>query len=388
MKHIFIIMSLLTSTRLIADPITLQVLQDNADKNAVYSPLSLNEALAMVYAGSSGNTAAEIQKVTGWSTPANTAYYYSDFNGFLSRLDQSDIMQIKNANSLWLQESFTLEPSYLATVKLFGAESHTVDYINHTENARNSINAWVDQKTQSKIQNLIAPGALTPATKLVLCNAVYFKADWASQFEPESTQDQAFTTTKGTVQAKMMHKTASFQYSEDADMQYLYLPYKGLVTGMIICLPKTKAGLQPWLASLQPKELATIPTLFSEKYQRINVSLPKFKIETTQAELVSQMQKCGIKQLFSPAAELDGIANGQGLFVSGVIQKAMVAVDEKGTEAAAATAMMVAGCAMPIGQPIDFTVDHPFLFLIVTKAPDSKQSTVLFTGTVQNPTIK
>lgn len=380
MRYLFFILCMLTVNLVQADPLTSRVLKDSGTKNNIYSPLSLNEALAMVYAGSAGDTASEIQNGTGWGNPTQTVAFYANLNATFANLDKADQFQIKVANSLWLQKSFSLEPTYLEDLRLLNAEGHSVDFVNQAESARTDINTWVDAKTSSKIKNLIAPGLLTPLTRLVLCNAVYFKADWASPFEAIGTTKQDFTSNTGTSQVDTMHKTGHFKYFEDTDTQYIELPYKGQATSMIICLPKARNGLGNWLASLSDKQLAALPGLFDSQYERVNLALPKFKIECTQSKLALQMEKIGIKKLFSPDANLDGIAKGQGLFVSSIIQKTMVAVDEKGTEAAAATAIMVAGNAMPIEKPVDFVVDHPFVFLIVTKA----NPTILFAGVIQD----
>jgi serpin B len=342
----------------------------------------------MVYLGSKGATAQEIQKTTTWLSPDETASRFLGVNQYLDGLATTGLLQLQNANSLWFQKNFALEPDYRIQLVNFNAETYAVDFQLKTEPTRIQVNQWIDKQTNSKIKDLLAPGSLTSNTKLVICNAIYFKADWTSPFKPENSVPQPFYVGQETVQATTMHQMSSFQYAEDAAMQYLELPYKGQETSMIICLPKQKNGLNTWLNHISAAELTGIPGKFDQTYKRVNVALPKFKIETTHGHLVEQLKSLGITALFSSKANLDGIAKGQGLYVSSIIQKAMVAVDEKGTEATAATAMMLAGCAFNPDRPVEFTADHPFLFLITTKPAKAKQPVILFAGTVINPTSK
>lgn len=351
--------------------------------NVFYSPTSLTTALAMAYAGAQGDTAAEMAKVLHFNLPpgqlhpafANLAEVLNDTGGKY---------QLAVANALWTQKGFPLLPGYLEIMKRdYQAGENAVDFAGNVEMARQTINRWVETQTKERIKNLISQGALTPDCRLVLTNAIYFKADWQYPFEKEATYPQDFESRPGSAKkVDMMHSQRFVRYGENAAGKWIELPYKGGNLSMVLVLPTQRhkladveqglkaAALEQWLAGMQQ--------------QRVALALPKFRMDTAM-QLASVLGKLGMPQAFSPAtANFTAMANvpGQPLFIGDVIHKAFVQVDELGTEAAAATAItMRAGSAMNPEKPKEFICDQPFLCLI----RDQRTGAILFLGRVSEP---
>jgi len=248
-----------------------------------------------------------------------------------------------------------------------------------------TINEWVEDETREKIKDLIQRGVLTPFTRLVLTNAVYFKGDWASPFEKEATREEDFTLTDPAhaaeaIRTPMMHQTEDFGYMETDAFQALEMPYAGDRLTMVVFLPRQTAGVSAFEETMTAENLSA--WLKSLREQKVVVAMPKFKM-TVQFQLADTLKAMGMRDAFSlPPADFSGmIERGEKeLKISHVIHKAFVDVNEEGTEAAAATAVVVALELAPM-RPLVFRADHPFVFLI----RDKRTGSILFMGRVMDP---
>jgi serpin B len=254
-----------------------------------------------------------------------------------------------------------------------------VDFITATENARKTINAWVEKKTNGKIKDLISPGVLDSMTRLVLTNAIYFKGNWAKQFKENRTQDAPFTLADGKkIEVAMMNQKAEFGYMETDTFQALELPYVDEELSMVILLPKEIDALNEFEKALTTENLNQ--RLAEIHKCEVVVFVPKFKT-TSQFSLADVLKSMGMKDAFSSDADFSGINGKRDLFISAVIHKAFVEVNEEGTEAAAATGVVMRLTSVgPAAIPV-FRADHPFLFLI----RDNLSGSILFIGRVVNP---
>ncbi len=353
------------------------------DGNLFLSPYSVSTALAMTYAGARGDTAAQMADVLHFDLKGEALH--RAFGQLVERLNEQGEKggyQLSVANALWGQKGYGFLKEFLdLTEAHYGAGLHEVDFEKGLEAARQTINAWVEEETQDKIKELIPKGALDVLTRLVLTNAIYFKGDWASPFEEEETKDEPFTLLDGQkLDVPMMHQTEKFGYAEDEGLQVLELPYVGKELSMVVLLPKSADGLADLEKSLTAENLEK--WLAGLRRRNVVVALPRFKV-TCGFALGKALKSMGMTDAFSPAAaDFSGMNGGkEPLWIGAVIHKAFVEVNEEGTEAAAATAvMMVGGMARPEPTPV-FRADHPFLFLI----RDTRTGSILFLGRVANP---
>jgi serpin B len=349
--------------------------------NLFLSPMSISTALGMTYAGARGKTAEEMSAVLHLPADQEKAHEaLGSLTGELNTLAEAEGVRVSIANALWGQKGYAFRDEFLATVKKhYGGGLGEVDFA-RPEAARATINAWVEKYTQDKIKDLIPEGVLDAMTRLVLTNAIYFKGDWESPFEKHATHDAPFhLSADKQVQAPLMFQEERFPYAKAEGLQVLEMPYKGGRMSMVIVLPDkvdglsavekefTPANLEKWLGALKPTELY--------------VYVPKFET-TAQFELNKTLAGMGMSLAFDvEKADLSGMTTTEKLFISNVIHKAWVRVDEKGTEAAAATAVVAKGTAGPLEPPPTFRADHPFFFLI----RDTKTGSILFMGRVVNP---
>ncbi|MCU1391134.1 MAG: serpin family protein [Ilumatobacteraceae bacterium] len=359
-----------------------------ADPNApnlVFSPASVAIALAMVLPGAHGATAEQLAATLHADVAAALA---PSMHALLEALDGRtetvdnpagdpiDVV-LAIANSLWVQQGFDLESSYLDALSTeFGAAPQSVDYRADPETARTLINTWVETATHDRIPALLPPGAVSAATTLTLVNAVYMKAPWRKTFDRSSTAPAPFTTlAAAAVQTDAMSVVDFFGYVARSGVQMVALPYIGDDLSMLIALPDAGQPLSAAVAALgDPRGLAST---------RVAVTLPKFDIETS-VGVGEAVAALGAVDLFDPAkADLTGIATADPpLYVGAIIHQANITVDEDGTEAAAATAVLLAGGAAVEAEPIDFRVDRPFAFAV----RDDPTGAILFLGHVGDPT--
>jgi len=298
----------------------------------------------------------------------------------LNKRGQKGGYTLSVANALWGQKDYGFLEDFLELIQAnYDGGLNEVDFIKAAETARQTINAWVEKKTKNKIKNLISKGVLDSMTRLVLTNAIYFKGNWARQFKEDRTQDAPFTLADGQkIDVAMMNQKADFGYMETDTFQALELPYVDEELSMVILLPKEFDALDEFEKTLTPENL---PRWLAKIHNReVVVSVPKFKM-TSKFGLASVLKSMGMEDAFSSNADFSGINGKRDLFISAVIHKAYVEVNEEGTEAAAATGVVMRFTSVgPAPIPV-FRADHPFLFLI----RDNHSGSILFIGRVANP---
>ena len=345
--------------------------------NIFFSPYSISSALAMTYAGARGQTAEEMAKVLGIAKlgdkvhPAHASLAYK-----LKSAGGKDKPEFHIANALWGQQGLPFKPEFLQlTRRHYGAGLQEVNF-GDTENARGTINKWVGEQTREKIPELLKPGVLSNDTKLVLTNAIYFKADWLRPFDKDSTHDGTFhRTPTETVRVPFMHQEASFRVAGIGDARVLELPYVGGEYAMLIVLPNKPEDLGRIQAGLTSESISGWLAKATE--HKYDIMLPKFKMQMA-ANLVPALQQLGMTTAFNMNfADFSGCEESKQLFIAGVEHQATIDVDEFGTTAAAATAVTV---VMASAGP-RFVVDRPFLVIIRSK----QTGAIVFVGKVMNP---
>jgi len=347
--------------------------------NLFFSPYSLSTALAMTYAGAAGNTAAEMANVLHFTLPQERVHpAFARLIEDVERAGDAEGCELSVANALWGQQGFDFLPAFLQSVQTnYGAPLHQVNFA-ATDAARTRINDWVAERTRDKIKNLIRLRVLNASTRLVLTNAIYVKGDWVHPFEASATADALFwVSADRSVSAPMMQQTKSFRYGESDLCQVLELPYAGDALSMLVLLPRERADLPALEEALTHAALAQWTSGLASR--EVAVTLPKFKL-TCQFTLGKVLQEMGMGDAFGPAADFSGMTGRRDLYISAVIHKAFVDVNEEGTEAAAATAVVMRLTGLP-QPPVVFRADHPFLLLIRHKPSGS----ILFMGRVADP---
>jgi serpin B len=357
---------------------------DGTEKDATLSPVSLATVLTMLMPGAKGQTQAEMAKAMHTALPADR---FADALGGLDSAtvqraltDKADMQQY---DSVWAQKGYDIQRSYLQTLaSAFDAGVHETDY-SKPESARQLINKTVQDQTNGLIKDLFAPGSLDADTRLVLTDALYFKAKWADSFDKTLTADQPFHLLDGsTANVPMMSKEADYAYAEGNGWQYAELPYQKSHLAMGIVLPSA-GTFDTFRKGLTAGQLAAMTG--SESSTQVDLQLPKFTFDSSW-QLVPALRSLGMKSVFdSGSADLSGLpAKPEKLFVSAVVQKTHVAVDEDGTTAAAASGLsVVAGAARgePTQTVVQMHVDRPFLFLV----RDTVSGQILFLGQVTDP---
>ena len=357
-------------------------------KNLFYSPSSLSIALAMTSMGAKGNTAVQMAKALHWDAIPKEQLHTEEQH-FLQALQESNTAsnELLAANRLFVQKNFSLVQEFVeGTKKFYDAETALVDYQKDAEGARKEVNEWVEQKTKQKIKNLIPEGVFSTRTRLTLVNAIYFKGFWQNQFDEESTHSQEFFVSESEKkEVQMMHLTKKFKHVEDGGelgCQILELPYQGEDLSMVILLPHDTHGLGKLEEGLTHDKLQkALESVAQSRPHKVEVSLPRFKL-TQQFLLNDILANMGATDMFNEfKADFSGITPGpEKIYVSHVIHKAFVEVNEKGTEAAAATGVVMMARMAIMFNPI-FCADHPFLFMICHK----KSNAILFMGRVVKP---
>lgn len=353
------------------------------EENVFYSPYSVFTALAMTYEGAVGDTALDMAKVLG--IPNNNETVLKTIKSLYEYLNQNDFYNISTANALWIRENFKLLESYIDTiVNYYGGEASEIDFSN-PEEASEIINLWVENHTNGLIEDLVPPNAIDPFyTYLILTNAIHFKGTWETRFEVDNTTNRSFYLPDGeeikVPTMSIVNTNNTFNYTETDELQLLELPYTGKDMSMIILLPKNGYNLSTVRNSFNNENLSSWQESFNET--ELDIYLPKFKIETTYG-MVDYLQVLGMNKPFSDSADFSNITDEADLFISDVIHKAYIEVDEEGTEAAAATAVIMATTSVDPNQPerIEFRADQPFTFLIQQKTTGN----ILFMGNVINP---
>ncbi|XP_069709663.1 serpin B6-like [Phaenicophaeus curvirostris] len=358
--------------------------ENKRTQNIFFSPFSISSALSMILLGSKGDTEAQIAKVLSLEKAEDA---HNRYQSLLSEInDPSNKYVLKTANRLYGEKTFEFLSSFIElSQKFYHAGLEQTDFKNASEDSRKQINAWVEEKTEGKIQNLLAQGIVNSMTRLVLVNAIYFKGNWEKQFSKNTTEMPFQINKKETKPVQMMFKKDSFNmtYIGDFQTKILELSYVGNELSMIILLPDAIQDESTGLESLE-RELTyekLIDWINPEMMDctQVRVSLPKFKLEENY-DLKPLLSSMGMPDAFDMLkSDFSGISADNELVLSEVVHKSFVEVNEEGTEAAAATAgVMMLRCAMIVPE---FTADHPFLFFI----RHNKTSSILFCGRFCSP---
>jgi len=349
--------------------------------NIFFSPYSISSALAMTYAGAKGETAKQMARVLHFSLGPNKLHpALAQLTKDLNARGGSGKYELVVANRLWGAKGKTFLPDFLNLVKkYYGAGFEVVDFAASPEKARGIINKWASDQTRGKIQGPVPPGGISPEMKLVLANAIYFKGKWLDPFKKNFTIEGMpfFISPANQVKVPMMYQKEGFSWGETSGLQFLEIPYVGEELSMLILLPVKKDGLASLESRLSPQFIKGLAAY--ERQEEVEVFLPRFKLEFG-TELSDVLPKMGMTNAFSGAADFSGMTGARDIFLSKVLHKAMVDVNEEGTEAVAVT---FAPAPAPVEAPKVniFRADHPFLFLI----RDNKTGSILFLGRVVDP---
>lgn len=347
--------------------------------NLFYSPASISAALGMTFAGSENETRQQMMNVL--HIPQNSKPWMQANERITSLFNQKlDGFEVRLANRLWGQKDFAFQPSFLElSERVWQAPLGTVDFVSQPEPSRELINEWVAAQTNDRIRDLLPQGVIDRSTRLVLTNAIYFKADWMSEFNRESTQEAPFARSEGdSVNVPLMFQKDRFEFYENAQLQRLSLPYKAGETLMEIILPRDPKSLIEIEQSLSLEQFAEWNE--SARQMEVEVYLPRFKTSAS-FQMKTLLSQLGMERAFSDEAEFGGISSQEELKISEVVHKAFVEVDEKGTEAAAATGVIMTTKMARPQDPIVFRADHPFLILI----RHQPSGLILFMGRVADP---
>ena len=346
--------------------------------NLFLSPFSVSSALAMVYAGARGKTAAEMAKVLHF--PEGATEVHAAMGALIRGLNagaKKGAYELAIANALWGQKGAGFLPEFLKLVKTsYEAGLTELDFRHHSEQCRATINQWAADHTHGRIKDLIPPHGVDSSTELVLTNAVYFKGKWEKPFETSLTRPaDFFVTPERKVSVPMMYRNERFGYMDGGSFEGVELPYTGGDLSMVALVPKSHDGLKDLEASLTAAKLEQWLTKLTPT--KLGLFFPRFKM-TREAELATALTALGMPSAFRQA-DFSGMTGKRDLFLSKVFHKAFVEVNEEGTEAAAATAGVMTRAA--VARPLLVRADHPFLFLI----RDRKSGSVLFLGRLTQP---
>jgi serpin B len=351
--------------------------------NLFFSPYSIQSALAMTATGAKGDTAQQMTKVL--HLPEEAARFTGMEQGLmLSLLNQPKGYYIRIANALWGQNKHPFNPEFVSLAqRSFRAEGRTMDFSKEPDQCRQTINAWVETQTNDRIKDLLPSGSITPLTRLVLTNAIYFKGLWQTPFDKNFTKPLDFTINADQkIKTDMMYRSGYLAYVENSDLQVVELPYQGGRLSMIVVLPKKKDGLGDVELTLSAQKLNS--WVFGMKPVKVNLTYPKIKT-TYSASLSKTLPLMGMVNAFdSSMADFSGMDGTRELSISDVVHKAFCEINEEGTEAAAATGVVMrAKSAAPIKEPppVEFKADHPYLYLI----RDTQTGSLLFLGRVADP---
>ena len=351
--------------------------------NMFYSPHSISTALGMTYAGANGDTATQMAKALNFTLPQ--AQLHPAFDDLALQLasrgqgasgTNGKSFALNIANALWCEKTFNFLPDFLNTLgQNYGAGVNLLDFVNSPEPSRVTINNWVSNETNDKINNLIPAGAITPLTRLVLTNAIYFDAAWQSPFSADKTQNGTFNLLDGsTVSVLMMNNEGSYGYSKGSGYQAVELPYSGNEVAMDIIMPDA-GNFTKFESGMTADSISGI--IGNLQNSSLSLTMPKFGFDSS-FSLKAALTALGMPIAFSDQADFSGMTGNKDLTIADVVHKAYVAVDEQGTEAAAATGVIMSAMAM---MQNSLTINQPFIFVI----RDMQTGSILFVGRVMNP---
>jgi serpin B len=351
----------------------------DAEKNLLISPISISTALTMTYAGARGETASQMAAVLHLNGLADDAVH-AGYGGLIEDLNAPrEGYDLKVANRLFAQTGFPFRQLFLDTLAgPYAAPLEQLDFVRNTEPSREHINGWVADQTNQKIKDLLPQGTITQDTRIVLTNAVYFNGAWKNRFVERSTADAPFYHLDGSVgRSPLMHQENYLNYADFDDFQMLEIPYAGDDLTMVVMLPNDRDGLAALEASIDAERFQeSVESLESRK---VTLFLPKFTFRDD-ASLGTPLQGLGMTDAFGNP-DFTGISDGGGLAISDVIHKTFIDVNESGTEAAGATAVIIGTTSVDTNPVPLFRADHPFLFGI----RDAHTGSLLFLGRMTDP---
>lgn len=358
--------------------------------NIIFSPFSISLALSMTLAGAESTTEEAMMEALQYSLAEEQVH--PTFNGLLLAIEASEQekpeesegseFQLNIANSIWGQSGYPFKSSFLDILaRHYGAGMYQVDFLANPEEAREQINQWIEEETEEKIQDLIPPGAINELTRLVLANAIYFNGSWRYPFDADATKPAPFTTLEGSeVTVEMMDLSGeNLPYTSGDGYQAVQLPYLSPDFAMTVFVPDAGA-YEAFESTLDGSKIKSLTAEL--KSQPVNLKMPKFDFETS-TNAKAPLSELGMAQAFqSDRADFNGITEAENLYISDVLHKATITVDEEGTEAAAATVVIMRAESAPEPEePISLVIDRPFLFMIQHKPTGS----ILFMGRVVQP---
>ncbi|XP_072267901.1 leukocyte elastase inhibitor-like [Pyxicephalus adspersus] len=359
--------------------------ESNSTGNIFFSPISISAALAMTFLGAQEKSAEQISKALHFDGVNDVHSNFQTLNAQINKKAGS-AYTLNLANRLFGEKTFDFSSDFLSSLQsLYQAKLGTVDFLTAYEAARQEINAWVSEQTRGKIPEVLSQGSVNSTTKLVLVNALYFKGDWAEKFNAEQTTEAPFMLNKNeqkTVKMMYQKKKFPFNYVPEINCRILQLPYVEKELSMIILLPDCIEDDTNGLQKLE-KELTF------EKFQEwthpdnmypidVNVHLPKFKLEDSY-KLKSVLSSLGMVDVFDASrADLSGMSGSKNLYLSEVVHKTFVEINEEGTEAAAVTAGIAMMCML---REEEFNANHPFLFFIL----HNETKSIMFAGRYSSP---
>jgi serpin B len=355
------------------------------DDNIIFSPYSISIAFAMCYAGAKGSTDSEIADTLHFTL--GQAALHNAFNAldielakpgtYIPSGSSGDQFILKISNSTWGQKGLPFVQNFLDTLAInYGAGMNTLDFIADPESSRITINDWVSDHTEQKINDLLPPGSIDQLTRLVLTNAIYFKGSWENKFNPSNTAPVTFTRLDSTTTTADMMKQTIRTTAAEVPGEYIIasIPYYSRKASMILILPDT-GRFKAVESSLSPETLSTM--ISSMKASLLTLSMPKFDFEWGKS-IKEVLKNLGMEIPFSSGSDFTGITTAENIWIGDVIHKAIISVDEEGTEAAAATAIIMPSSAP---DPLTMTLNRPFIFMI----RENVTGTILFAGRVLDP---
>jgi serine protease inhibitor len=353
--------------------------KDSNTSNLFFSPYSISTVLAMTYGGARGETQKQMATALHFTLPDPNLYSaFGTLQKQLIQENKSRGYQLLLANALWGQKGEPFLKEFLDLTQCYGAGFNQLDFVKETEQSRQKINLWIEEKTKDKIKDLIPQGSVNRDSRLVLTNAIYFKGDWRTKFKKRDTESADFAiSAKNKVKVDMMHIKEKFKYYMDEKLQVVELPYKGNELSMLVLLPNDPENL----AEIEDTFTAESFNVFLSKMgeTEVNVYFPKFKMTWGTFSLNNALAALGMPDAFDfEKANFSGINGKRDLYISDVFHQAFIEVDEEGTKAAASTGVVSAKYG---GFSVVFRANHPFIFMI----KDNHSESVLFMGRVMNP---
>ncbi|MBW6479572.1 MAG: serpin family protein [Bacteroidales bacterium] len=353
-------------------------------QNFSFSPVSLNMALAVIYSGAMADTRNEIADLMGFEKDAEIFHtnWFHYFSGF-ARLETDTLLDFNLANRVFVEQTYPVLDSYRRDVQTFhGGAFEQMDFISNAGQAEQRINAWAEEMTRQRIKDLIPQGTLDHMTRMVLANAIYIKSDWRHPFEEENNIQKEFHAINGRIETAefMTQRESRIPYLQLDDRKVIQLPYTSPHLSLMIILPEEKAVKD--ISTYIPDAEQYKEIIDNLRREDVYMEIPKFKLES-QFSLSDHLKEMGMEKAFDSRADFSGIGGQRDLFISAILQKVFFEIDEKGSEAAAATAIIVTTTALMPGfeEPKEFIADRPFIFIL----KENQFNTPLFVGQFVNP---